>query len=259
MIQQFWRICLPFVIALLAAGKFHPLVPLMPNKNQQCWHTLKPSCDREEVMFCTRFHAPPPLNNNRSGTPATIVVGCDPEEPHGFYCSFWAGHFTRMLFPRAHIEIVPLTKNLSHQARQVDLFFGHQHAGDGCDPEMKEKQTCFDEVRKKKAAPLLDALHPSGWKDGILWPPNQKVRSHAKRRPFSVAWNYEQGTFQIDRWADVNIAHWLLQPCRNKLAPNMSGLSCPPRAHGHDEAYSYEDEFDQAPTIYMPETFTDFG
>ena len=59
MIQQFWRICLPFVIALLAAGKFHPLVPLMPNKNQQCWHTLKPSCDREEVMFCTRFHAPP--------------------------------------------------------------------------------------------------------------------------------------------------------------------------------------------------------
>jgi hypothetical protein len=89
-----------------------------------------------------------------------------------------------------------------------------------------------------KAAGAASKPVKIGWNDGIYYSAIDRLskgyqRSHAKKRPFVVKLNYEQGTTGAPKECDVNFANW--------LTPYHS------------------DEKTVMPNIYAPESLIDFS
>mmetsp|Transcript_28009 Transcript_28009/g.73337 ORF Transcript_28009/g.73337 Transcript_28009/m.73337 type:complete len:540 (+) Transcript_28009:70-1689(+) len=165
----------------------------------------------------------PPKYADRPGerSPRRIKVGCDATDPHGHMCNFFAGTLMRAVFPSTDIEIIPGPSNRSQEA---DIAFIAQHnaADDVCMPERRYQED------------LAPFNHTPGWNNGVLWPPNGKVRLHKKKRPFCVCQEYE-----------ASVPNFVPGQCDAHIAPFHN--------------YLFVDEHSQGPVIYMPESYRDFG
>jgi len=165
----------------------------------------------------------PPKYADRPGerSPRRIKVGCDATDPHGHMCNFFAGTLMRAVFPSTDIEIIPGPSNRSHEA-DIAFIVHHGTAEDLCMPARREQEE------------IVPFNRDPGWNNGVLWPPKGKVRLHREKRPFCVCQEYE-----------ASVPNLIPAQCDAFIAPF------------HD--YFFLNDNSQAPVIYMPESFRDFG
>jgi hypothetical protein len=141
----------------------------------------------------------------------------------------------RAVFPTSEIKIVT-TAYAKNQAAEdaIDILF--------CGTECDENKPMF--LAKQQAAGLAKPLVTRGWSDGIYYSfvnstrrgktKKGHQRSHAKKRPFVVQLNYEQGTTGTPPDTDCNFANW-------------------------KTPYTYQEQEVAVPNIYAHEGFVDFA
>jgi hypothetical protein len=193
----------------------------------------------EDLYMCTKFKALPPLDGpvgeEHASDAERIAVGCDPTEPHGAWCHFWAAEFTRHLFPKAEITIHAIVDDKSHLEQSVDLFFGREHSN--CENSGACFKSAFGDAHNPKTKePLVKTKRALGWHDGVLWPPGE-VRRHSRGRPFSVSFSYEQETFPVPIWSDLHLTHWLLRSDAEGKGKYSGGCNPGAQAYADDACH----------------------